>query len=71
MKRNGKWTAQDIQLEKSSLPIRLDELRKIFSWWKQYSFYSAIGVKEIMVNLLFTYPLFIHVLTAWLTRSAL
>jgi hypothetical protein len=54
MKRNGKWTAQDIQLEKSSLPIRLDELRKIFSWWKQYSFYSAIGVKEIMVNLLFT-----------------
>ncbi|KAL4887787.1 hypothetical protein BDV59DRAFT_189941 [Aspergillus ambiguus] len=50
MKNGGKWIAQDIRLEESSLPIRLNELRKIFSWWKQYSFYSAIGVREIMIR---------------------
>jgi hypothetical protein len=55
MKRGGKWIAQDIKLEESSLPIRVNELRKIFSWWKQYSFYSAVGVKEVMVNSAVTY----------------
>ncbi|OJJ80560.1 uncharacterized protein ASPGLDRAFT_28930 [Aspergillus glaucus CBS 516.65] len=50
MKRGGKWIAQDIKLEESSFPIRVDELRKIFSWWKRYSFYSAVGVKEVMIR---------------------
>ena len=73
MKRGGKWIAQDIKLEESSFPIRVDELRKIFSWWKRYSFYSAVGVKEAMVNIVIQIlypPRFIR-LTIWLTRFAL
>ncbi|KAL2817782.1 hypothetical protein BJX63DRAFT_92184 [Aspergillus granulosus] len=50
MKRGGRWIAKDIQLEESKPSIYIHELRRISSWWKQYSFYSAVGVKEVMIH---------------------
>ncbi|KAL4786931.1 hypothetical protein BJX76DRAFT_64358 [Aspergillus varians] len=51
-RRSHRWLAKDMKLDASSDSIRLDELRKIFGWWKRRSFYSTVGVKEVMIRFL-------------------
>lgn len=50
MRRGKRWVATDINpSEKGNNKLSIDELRKLCSWWKRNSLYSAVGVKEIMV----------------------
>jgi hypothetical protein len=49
-RRSHRWLARDLRLNASLDSIHLDELRKIFGWWKRHSFYSTVGVKEVMVR---------------------
>ncbi|KAI9816039.1 MAG: hypothetical protein M1827_002031 [Pycnora praestabilis] len=44
--------AQDIQLGTSHNLLGLPELRRCHGWWKRYSFFSSIGVKEIKIRFL-------------------
>ena len=53
-KSNGRTLAKDISMRDSKLQgvrktFRLCSLAREYGWWKQFSIYSAKGVKEVMV----------------------
>lgn len=50
MQRGRKWIAKDIQLASAHRRLGIDDLRRQGGWWKRYSMFSAVGVKEIKVR---------------------
>lgn len=57
--RHGRrYSLVDIPLRQDEQELGLHAVRKRYSWWKRYSLYSAVAVKEVMVSNLRTSPHF-------------
>jgi hypothetical protein len=54
IKRGRRYSLVDIPFQTNGQITRLQDIRKQYNWWKRYSLYSAIGVKEVMVSKLGT-----------------
>ena len=51
--RHGRrYSLVDIPLEQKEEEIGLQAIRQRYSWWKRYSLYSVVGVKEVMVSII-------------------
>ena len=53
VKDGRRYYAKDLQLDMERPSLGLDKLRKhpLFGgWWKRYSLYSTVGVKEVLVG---------------------
>jgi hypothetical protein len=49
MQRGRKWIAKDVHPTTEAKRLGIDELRRHGGWWKRYSMFSAVGVKEVNV----------------------
>lgn len=50
IRRGRRYSLVDIPLVQNEQEIGLHAIRKRYSWWKRYSLYSAVAVKEVMVS---------------------
>jgi hypothetical protein len=51
IKRGRKYRLVDVPIEPNQHVIGLPDIRRHCSWWRRYSLYSVIGVREIMVSM--------------------
>lgn len=50
IKQGRRYSLVDISLGHNEQEIGLQAIRKRYSWWKRYSLYSVVAVKEAMVS---------------------
>jgi hypothetical protein len=47
-----RYSLVDVPLGQNEEKIGLQAIRKKYSWWKRYSLYSVVAVKEVMVSII-------------------
>lgn len=52
IKHGRKYSLVDIPLESNTQIIGLKDISQRYNWWKRFSLYSVVGVKEVMVSCL-------------------